>query len=103
MYGESPDSIVGILNTPKLLADPEVDMVEVIDFPSFVPEEMNLLELLKSFQNKTHSMAIVLDEFGTTAGLVTLEDILADIVGGLRREEMSPNSFLKNKEKVAGG
>jgi len=86
MYGESPDSIVGILNTPKLLADPEVDMVEVIDFPSFVPEEMNLLELLKSFQNKTHSMAIVLDEFGTTAGLVTLEDILADIVGGLRRE-----------------
>ena len=103
MYGESPDSIVGILNTPKLLADPEVDMVEVIDFPSFVPEEMNLLELLKSFQNKKHSMAIVLDEFGTTAGLVTLEDILADIVGGLRREEMSPNSFLKNKEKVAGG
>ena len=86
MYGESPDSIVGILNTPKLLADPEVDMVEVIDFPSFVPEEMNLLELLKSFQNKKHSMAIVLDEFGTTAGLVTLEDILADIVGGLRRE-----------------
>lgn len=86
MYGESPDSIVGILNTPKLLADPEVDMVEVIDFPSFVPEEMNLLELLKSFQNKTHTMAIVLDEFGTTAGIVTLEDILADVVGGLRRE-----------------
>ncbi len=86
IYGESPDSIVGILNTPKLLAEPEVDLVEVIDFPSFVPEEMNLLELLKSFQNKSHNMAIVLDEFGSTAGLVTLEDILADVVGGLRRE-----------------
>ena len=40
------------INTPKLLADPGVDPVEVIDFPSFVPEEMNLLELLKSFQNR---------------------------------------------------
>ena len=86
MYGESPDSIVGILNTPKLLADPNVDPVEIIDFPSFVPEEMNLLELLKSFQNKSHNMAIVLDEFGSTSGLVTLEDILADVIGGLRRE-----------------
>ncbi len=40
MYDESPDTIVGILNAPRLLADPAVDMVEVIDFPSFVPEEM---------------------------------------------------------------
>ena len=100
MYGESPDSIVGILNTPKLLADPKVDMVEVIDFPSFVPEEMNLLELLKSFQKKKHSMAIVLDEFGTTAGLVTLEDILADIVGGLRREGGQSQFVLE--EQAAG-
>ncbi|HIG81003.1 MAG TPA: HlyC/CorC family transporter [Verrucomicrobiales bacterium] len=86
MYDESPDTIVGILNAPRLLADPTVDMVEVIDFPSFVPEEMNLLELLKSFQRYQHSMAIVLDEFGSTVGLVTLEDILNDVVGGLRRE-----------------
>ena len=86
MYDESPDSIVGVLNAPRLLADPAVDMVEVIDFPSFVPEEMNLLELLKSFQRYQHNMAIVLDEFGSTVGLVTLEDILNDVVGGLRRE-----------------
>ena len=86
MYGESPDSIVGILNASKFLTNPEVDPVEVIDFPSFVPEEMNLLELLKNFQNKPHDMAVVLDEFGSTTGLVTLEDILADILGGLRRE-----------------
>ena len=86
LYDESPDMIVGILNAPRLLADPAIDMVEVIDFPSFVPEEMNLLELLKSFQRYQHSMAIVLDEFGSTVGLVTLEDILNDVVGGLRRE-----------------
>ncbi len=86
MYNESPDTIVGILNAPRLLADPTVDMVEVIDFPSFVPEEMNLLELLKSFQRYQHSMAIVLDEFGSTVGLVTLEDILNDVVDELRRE-----------------
>ena len=86
LYNESPDTIVGILNAPRLLANPVIDMVEVIDFPSFVPEEMNLLDLLKSFQRYQHSMAIVLDEFGSTVGLVTLEDILNDVVGGLRRE-----------------
>ena len=99
MYGESPDSIVGILNTPKLLADPDVDPVEIIDFPSFVPEEMNLLELLKSFQNKPHNMAIVLDEFGSTAGLVTLEDILADVVGGLRREDDEAQFIMEKLEQ----
>ena len=99
MYGESPDSIVGILNTPKLLADPDVDPVEIIDFPSFVPEEMNLLELLKSFQNKPHNMAIVLDEFGSTAGLVTLEDILADVVGGLRREDDESQFIMEELEQ----
>ena len=100
IYGESPDSIVGILNASKFLADPEVDSVEVIDFPSFVPEEMNLLELLKNFQNKPHDMAIVLDEFGSTTGLVTLEDIIADILGGLRREG-SENKFIM--ELIAQG
>ena len=99
IYGESSDSIVGILNTPKLLADSDVDPVEIIDFPSFVPEEMNLLELLKSFQNKSHNMAIVLDEFGSTAGLVTLEDILADVVGGLRREDDAAQFILEEMGK----
>ena len=79
MHDESSDSIVGILNATKLLANHDIDMMEVIDFPSFVPEEMNLLELLKSFQRQQHGMAIVLDEFGSTMGLVTLEDILSDV------------------------
>mgnify|MGYP001264229803 CR=1 FL=1 len=89
MFDESPDNIVGILNTARLLKNPDIDMMEVIDFPSYVPEEMNLLELLKSFQRQRHGMAIVLDEFGTTVGLVTLEDILSDVVGRLRRKGRS--------------
>ncbi len=89
MFDGSPDNIVGILNTARLLKNPDIDMMEVIDFPSYVPEEMNLLELLKSFQRQRHGMAIVLDEFGTTVGLVTLEDILSDVVGRLRRKGRS--------------
>ena len=78
--------MVGILNTRKLLLSPDDDVSEAIEFPSFVPSTMNLMNLLQSLQKQRRGLAIVLDEFGTTAGLVTLEDILADIVGGLRRE-----------------
>ncbi|HKQ39990.1 MAG TPA: hemolysin family protein [Verrucomicrobiae bacterium] len=86
MYDETPDTIVGILNTRTLLLDPNVDLAEAIEFPSFVPKSMNLLELLKSFQKQQRDMAIVLDEFGGTAGLVTMEDILEAVVGDIRAE-----------------
>lgn len=81
MYDETPDTIVGILNTRALLLDPNVDLSEVIEFPSFVPETMNLLQLFKSLQRQRRGMAIVLDEFGGVAGLVTMEDILVELVG----------------------
>ena len=86
IYDETPDTIVGVLNTRLLLADPEVDLADVVEFPSFVPESMNLLQLLKSFQRRRHTMAIVLDEYGATAGLVTLEDILHELFGEFHRE-----------------
>jgi CBS domain containing-hemolysin-like protein len=81
MYDETPDTIVGILNTRALLLDPEVDLSEAIEFPSFVPETMNLLQLFKSLQRQRRGLAIVLDEFGGVAGLVTMEDILVELVG----------------------
>jgi len=81
MYDETPDTIVGILNTRALLLDPDVDLAEAIEFPSFVPETMNLLQLFKSLQRQRRGMAIVLDEFGGVAGLVTMEDILVELVG----------------------
>jgi len=81
MFDETPDTIVGILNTRALLLDPNVDLSEAIEFPSFVPETMNLLQLFKSLQRQRRGMAIVVDEFGGVAGLVTMEDILTELVG----------------------
>jgi CBS domain containing-hemolysin-like protein len=81
MYDESPDTIVGILNTRALLLDPQVDLADAIELPSFVPETMNLLQLFKSLQRQQRGMAIVLDEFGGAAGLVTMEDILGQLIG----------------------
>jgi putative hemolysin len=96
IYDETPDTIVGILNTRALLLDPQIDLADAIEFPSFVPASMNLLQLLKSLQRQRRSMAIVLDEFGGTAGLVTTEDILAEIVGKIRSEIESESFVMEN-------
>lgn len=86
MYDETPDTIIGVLNTRALLLDPQIDLVDAIEFPSFVPESMNLLLLLKSLQRQQRGVAIVLDEFGGTAGIVTMEDILEEMIGKIRGE-----------------
>jgi CBS domain containing-hemolysin-like protein len=100
MYDETPDTIVGILNTRALLLDPQVDLADAIEFPSFVPETMNLLQLFKSLQRQRRGMAIVLDEFGGVAGLVTMEDILGELVGGIRGE-VETEGFVM--EKLSAG
>ena len=84
IYDETPDTIVGILNTRALLLDPAIDLADAIEFPSFVPETMNLLHLFKSLQKQQRGLAVVIDEFGGTAGLVTMEDILGQLVGKIR-------------------
>ena len=86
IYDETPDTIVGVLNTRALLLDPGIDLAEAIEFASFVPESMNLLQLLKSLQRQQRGLAIVLDEFGGTAGVVTMEDILEEMVGEIGTE-----------------
>ncbi len=100
IYDETPDTIVGILNTRALLLDPKADLADAIEFPSFVPESMNLLQLLKSLQRQQRGLAIVLDEFGDAAGLVTLEDILGELVGKIRGE-VETEGFVM--EKLAPG
>jgi len=96
MYDETPDTIVGILNTRALLLDRNVDLAEAIEFPSFVPETMNLLQLFKSLQRQRRGMAIVLDEFGGVAGLVTMEDILTELVGKFHHA-FEPAGFVMEK------
>ncbi len=96
IYDETPDTIVGILNTRALLLDPQADLAEVIEFPSFVPESMNLLQLFRALQKQQRGLAVVLDEFGGAAGLVTMEDILGGIVGKIR-VATEPQGFVLEK------
>jgi putative hemolysin len=101
IYDETPDTIVGVLNTRALLLDPRIDLADAIELPSFVPETMNLLQLFKSLQKQQRGLAIVLDEFGGTAGLVTMEDILSQLVGKIHLEPPQPEGFVM--EKLAPG
>jgi len=96
IYDETPDTIVGILNARALLLDPEIDLSEVIEFPSFVPETMNLLQLFQSLQKQHRGLAIVLDEFGGVAGVVTMEDILSQLVGKIQNATQ-PEGFVMEK------
>jgi putative hemolysin len=96
IYDGTPDTIVGILNTRSLLLDPSIDLADAIDLPSFVPETMNLLQLLKSLQRQRRGLAVVLDEFGGTAGIVTLEDILEEVIGTIR-SELEPERFVMDR------
>lgn len=86
LFDQSPDTIVGILDTQTLLLDPNGDIGDAIELPSFVPESMNLLRLMQSLQRQKRGLAVVLDEFGGTAGVVRLEDILGEVVGVIRDE-----------------
>src|SRR5712671_4612925 len=96
MFDETPDTIVGILNTRALILDPQIDLAEAIEFPSFVPETMNLLQLLKALQRQQRGLAMVLDEFGGTAGIVTMEDILEEMIGKIR-DEVEAEGFVMEK------
>jgi CBS domain containing-hemolysin-like protein len=100
IYDETVDTIVGVLNTRAFLLDPQADLALVIEFPSFVPESANLLQLLKSLQRQQRGLAIVLDEFGGTAGIVTIEDILAEVLGELHKAQGSEPAVL---EKLGPG
>jgi len=86
LYDETPDNIVAVLNTRTLLLAPESGLDEALEFPSFVPESMNLMTLFQALQRQKRGVAIVLDEFGGAAGLVTVEDILETVVGPIRGE-----------------
>jgi CBS domain containing-hemolysin-like protein len=91
VYSESPDNIIGILNAKDLLVCVDApqncpDIRELIKPPYLVPETMRIVYLLKAFQAKKNHMAIVTDEFGGIRGLITLEDVLEEIVGEIDDE-----------------
>lgn len=89
VYQESVDEIVGVLYTKDLL--PHLNKTnfkwqKLIRDPFFVPENKKLDDLLKEFQEKKIHLAIVVDEYGGTSGIVTLEDIIEEIVGDISDE-----------------
>jgi putative hemolysin len=90
VYEENLDNIKGIVHTRDLLTVFEnrglIIVRDIMRLPFFVPDSKKISELLKDMQKRKTHMAIVLDEFGGTAGLITLEDILEEIVGEIQDE-----------------
>jgi CBS domain containing-hemolysin-like protein len=91
VYDESLDHVVGILDVKALLPHyaglpPDFDLRAHMTAPYFVPQSKRADALLREFKAKKLRTAIVVDEYGGTAGLVTLEDILEEVVGEIRDE-----------------
>jgi putative hemolysin len=83
VFGDSPDEILGILDVKGFLSNPSENYTEQLDAPSFVPETMPALDLLRAFLKHPQRLAIVVDEFGGTEGVITLNDIVDEILGDL--------------------
>jgi putative hemolysin len=80
VYADTPDQILGIIEVKLFLSDPSEHYTEKLIAPSFVPETMAALELLKLFLTHPQGMAVVVDEFGGTEGIITIDDIVEEIL-----------------------
>ncbi|HEX8297118.1 MAG TPA: hemolysin family protein [Chthoniobacteraceae bacterium] len=104
VYGETPDDILGILDVRTFLIDPSTHYTEGLIPPSFVPETMKAIDLLRSFLTHPQGLAVVVDEHGGTEGIVTLADIVEEILSdavpagdrGLYIECLGPGRLLVN-------
>lgn len=87
VYEENIDNIVGMLFIKDLIANisrkEKIKMANIIREPYFISESKLINEVFRDFQKGKHQLAIVLDEYGGTAGLVTMEDILEELVGNI--------------------
>jgi putative hemolysin len=112
VYEGSIDVIVGVLYTKDLLPyvltglPPDFDLRAHLHPPYFVPESKRADQLLQEFQAKRLHLAIVVDEFGGTAGLVALEDLLEELVGEIADEYDEPERLVQRVDdktyRVAG-
>jgi len=96
VYRETRDNIVGIVYAkdllPSLVNEKEHQGIidQIMRPPFFVPETKMVLELLQEFRSRKQHIAVVLDEYGGTSGLVTIEDVLEEIVGDIEDEHDTP-------------
>src|SRR5947208_9908365 len=80
VYADTPDQILGIIDVKMFLLEPSDHYTEKLIAPSFVPETMRALDLLKLFLTHPQGMAVVVDEFGGTEGIITMSDIVEEII-----------------------
>ncbi|MDL2306751.1 hemolysin family protein [Desulfovibrio sp. OttesenSCG-928-C06] len=96
IYLDDRDNIVGVIYAKDLLREAltasnhEKPVSQVMRQAFFVPETKNVLELLNEFKTRKTHMAVILDEYGGTSGLVTIEDVLEEIVGEIEDEHDAP-------------
>ena len=102
VIGEGPDDVLGILLAkdllPLMLQDPDqpFDIKPLLRPATFVPESKRLNVLLREFRSTRNHMALVIDEYGGVAGLVTIEDVLEQIVGDIEDEhDVEEDSYIK--------
>ncbi len=97
LYRDEPDNVVGVLHAKALLRAlqavggdvTKVDILAIAAKPWFIPETTSLLEQLRTFRERREHFALVVDEYGTLMGIVTLEDILEEIVGDIFDEHQA--------------
>jgi CBS domain containing-hemolysin-like protein len=99
VYEDSIDNIIGLLYAKDLLkqwgtAEESLSVRSIMRPPYFIPESKNLEQLLQEFKRKRVHLAIVIDEYGGTSGLITIEDLLEQIVGDIQDEYDSEESLL---------
>ena len=112
VYEKNIDNIIGILHAKDLLKysiNPKlktgVKLRDLIKRPMFIPESKKINDLLDDFQSKKNHIAIVVDEYGGTAGLITLDDIIEEVIGDIWDEfdkselkiiKISDNTYIVN-------
>jgi magnesium and cobalt transporter len=111
VYEGQRDNVIGILMAKDLLKlqrAPELNLRTLLRPAVFVPESKGLNELLRDFRSNRNHLAIVIDEFGNTAGLITIEDVLEEIVGEIedefdeRERENGIYTLADGSQRVAG-
>ena len=99
VYRENLDNVVGILFAKDLLpyfnSTTDFDWQSIVRKPYFVPENKKIDDLLQEFRNMKMHMAVVVDEYGGASGIITLEDILEEIVGDIKDEFDEEESMVK--------
>lgn len=99
VYEENLDNIKGWIYSKDIFKNPK-DLASIIREVSFVPETKKSLEMLNEFLEKQFFLAIVVDEFGGTAGIITMEDLIEELFGEIRDEyDVTNETFVKQIDK----